>query len=155
MKSESFDVLDRHRREAPMQRTVLNVSLAACLSLAAAAFAQDGGDNGQQQPLFNFPVVTCLETRCRVASGAGSLIDRHGACRVVENRNTRAVMVPTRTKEEWVLGANAFLARARANIYIHLCPPGTGGTDQGEGGNVNPDPGTPGVGSDSPGSGFD
>ena len=56
-----------------------------------------------------------------VPPGEARIIDKHGVCRVVENLNSDAIMIPYRDRTEWSFGANAFLAAKRDGVNTRSC----------------------------------
>lgn len=65
----------------------------------------------------------CLDQQyCAVSSAEMRKITSHGICREVFNGNDTAIMVPTRTPDEWVTGVpNSFLANLPPGVSVGLC----------------------------------
>lgn len=59
----------------------------------------------------------------QAGSKSETKIDRHGACRVINNTGSNPVMVATKTAEEWSRGANAFLTNISSipNVTAKSC----------------------------------
>jgi hypothetical protein len=111
-------------------------TVTAFLSLLCAgiAFAEGAGDNASgYDPVPEGPVVDgeCGTNVCRIPAGKTWKIDRHTVCRIISNNNPRAVMIPTRSPQEWSAGAKSFLNSSKPNMVVNLCPP-TGGTVGGD-----------------------
>lgn len=49
------------------------------------------------------------------------IIDAFGECRSVRNLMTNPVMIPHKSRSEWSLGANSFLAKARTGLRVNSC----------------------------------
>lgn len=62
------------------------------------------------------------QQNCAVTPSGTSLINAHGLCRSVTNRNSNPIMVPTNSVAEWVVGlGNSFLTNVPFGVEIGFC----------------------------------
>lgn len=54
--------------------------------------------------------------------GGTARISKHGDCRIIENRTTLPVFVPTRTAAEWSRGESSFLNNLPQGVTATVCP---------------------------------
>lgn len=71
--------------------------------------------------IFGAPDRGAAQEMSEVTSGRRVEITAHGVCRRVHNGTENAVMIPTRSPEEWAVGGSAFLTNVPTNMTAYAC----------------------------------
>ena len=67
------------------------------------------------------------QPQAEIQNNTSAAIHSHNVCRVVTNRSGARLMVPTRSRDEWVAGNNSFVANVTAMPGISVKACGIGG----------------------------
>jgi hypothetical protein len=95
------------------------VSILCLLMAASPAIAQDSTKSSSGNMELRTEAMAGIEWV--YGKGATRRVARHGDCVMLTNNNELAMMIPTRSREEWNIGENSFLKNLPDGVTAAPC----------------------------------